>query len=292
METQLNSPQRYQMPETGLNPNHGTHDLSRFAWFRRPRNKIYCVLDKLQRLLLLDAVMLRGTVLIRAGIKNNDITQDIQIKNKQLNYQIMKTQLIFLRWMLVLLFAAGSMTVMGQSSTDDPDHACVGSTQDYWVIPTLGSTYNWVLSGGGTINSGNGTAAIQIIWGAISGSYTLTVTETLASTTGCSGDAVILTIIVDPLPTPVISGPATVCQNDAGVIYSTPPVAGNTYVWVVTGGIVTAGAGTNQITVTWTTAGLGSVQVTESITATSCATTVSIPVQVNAKPVTSPIWHN
>ena len=56
MKTQLNNQRRYQMPETGLNPDHRTHDLSRFAWFRRPRNTIHSPFGKMQRLLLLEAI--------------------------------------------------------------------------------------------------------------------------------------------------------------------------------------------------------------------------------------------
>jgi large repetitive protein len=101
-------------------------------------------------------------------------------------------------------------------------------------------------------------------------------------------------VTVHPLPTPVITGPAPVCQtvNGNNSTYSTPNVAGHTYNWVVVGGTIVTGQGTNTITVNWTTVGPGSVSVAETITATTCSAPETKPVTVNPKPVTSPITHN
>jgi hypothetical protein len=77
------------------------------------------------------------------------------------------------------------------------------------------------------------------------------------------------------------------------VTYTTPNVVGNTYAWVLSaGGTIISGQGTNTITVQWTTPGIKTVQVTETITATGCSKTVSITVTVTPKPITSPISHN
>jgi large repetitive protein len=101
-------------------------------------------------------------------------------------------------------------------------------------------------------------------------------------------------VTVNPLPTPVITGPAPVCQtvNNNTSTYSTPNVAGHTYNWVVVGGTIATGQGTNTITVNWTTVGAGSVSVAETITASTCSAPATKPVTVNPKPVTSPITHN
>ena len=49
-----------------------------------------------------------------------------------------------------------------------PDVVCINTqNEDYFVINTPGSTYNWTLSGGGVIASGQGTSLILINWGAI-----------------------------------------------------------------------------------------------------------------------------
>jgi hypothetical protein len=204
----------------------------------------------------------------------------------------MKTQISFSKLIMVLILTVISMGAMAQS-TVDPDHACLNTTENYYVVSTSGSTYNWVLSGGGTIASGQGSAAITINWTA-AGSYTLTVTETITAT-GCIGAPVVLNITVDPLPVITLTGASPVCVSTSGEIYTTE--AGMTgYVWVVSaGGTVTAGgtATDNTVTVTWTTAGAQSVSVNylNANGCTAAAPTVRA-VTVNPLPVTSPIWHN
>jgi len=111
----------------------------------------------------------------------------------------MKTNLLYSKILLLILISMSSLGLWAQSTTD-PDHACINSTEDYWVTNTPGSTYNWVLSSGGTITTGQGTSAIEINWTTVGGPYILTVTETFTSTTGCDGVPVTLNIIVDPLP--------------------------------------------------------------------------------------------
>lgn len=103
-----------------------------------------------------------------------------------------------------------------------------------------------------------------------------------------------VTVTVNPLPVPVVTGPDPVCVSTAGSTstYSTTSVAGHTYNWTVTGGTITAGQGTNLITVTWTTAGSQTVSVTESITSSGCSANATKTVTVNPKPVTSAITHN
>lgn len=96
-----------------------------------------------------------------------------------------------------------------------------------------------------------------------------------------------------PAPTPVITGPSPVCEtiNGSTATYNTPNVAGHTYTWTITGGTITAGQNTNQVTVSWTAPGAGSISVTETI-AGGCFSTVSKTIAITAKPITSPITHN
>jgi hypothetical protein len=65
------------------------------------------------------------------------------------------------------------------------------------------------------------------------------------------------------VPQPVITGSITVCNNTQQT-YSVPAVAGNTYAWTVTNGIITNGQGTNQITVQWNGSNAGTVNVVQT----------------------------
>ena len=68
-------------------------------------------------------------------------------------------------------------------------------------------------------------------------------------------------ITVNSLPAPTITGNISICAGTTGVIYSTE--TGMTgYTWAVSsGGIITAGSGTNEIIVSWNTAGTQTVSI-------------------------------
>jgi hypothetical protein len=109
--------------------------------------------------------------------------------------------------------------------------------------------------------------------------------------TGCTGTAYVILASwnVDPVPAPSVSGPNDVCAGDAGVTYSTPFVAGNTYSWAISGGSITAGVNTNSITVTWGAAGSGWVRVTETNGVPCSTTTPNYTVTINpGAPATAP----
>jgi large repetitive protein len=110
---------------------------------------------------------------------------------------------------------------------------------------------------------------------------------------GCF-DIKMVNVAVNPAPSPLITGPTPVCVsiNGSTSTYSTPDIPGHTYSWNVTGGSIAAGQNTNQVNITWTTTGPGTVSVTETITATGCPGTIVKNITVTAKPVTSPITHN
>jgi PKD-like domain len=125
-------------------------------------------------------------------------------------------------------------------------------------------------------------------------SNTVSNTYTFTPTAGQCASTTTLAITVNPLPTPVVTGPSPVCQTIGTnySTYSTPNVAGHTYNWTVTGGTIIIGQGTNSITVNWTAVGAGNVSVTETITATTCNASANKAVTVNPKPITTPISHN
>jgi hypothetical protein len=102
-----------------------------------------------------------------------------------------------------------------------------------------------------------------------------------------------VTITVNPLPVPTITGNTPVCATTTNVIYTTESGMSN-YVWTISaGGTITAGQGTYQITVTWNTAGAQTVSVNYA-NGNNCtaATPTNKEITVNPLPATSPIYHN
>jgi uncharacterized protein (DUF1501 family) len=61
-------------------------------------------------------------------------------------------------------------------------------------------------------------------------------------------------------PTPVITASSAACVNGI-TTYSVPAVAGNTYLWIVSGGTIVSGQGTNSIQVQWSNGTIGEVHV-------------------------------
>jgi hypothetical protein len=124
---------------------------------------------------------------------------------------------------------------------------CGGGTRTYSIAAVSGATsYNWTVPTGASIATNNGTS-ITVSFGSSFTSGNITV----AAVNGC-GAGTARSISLSRLPaTPAsISGPTTVCRNQAGVVYSTPVVSGVTYTWTVpSGAVITSGQGTASITV-------------------------------------------
>ncbi len=164
-----------------------------------------------------------------------------------------------------------------------PNAACTGSTGNIYSTKAGMSAYTWTVSAGGTITAGAGTDAITVTWGTAGAqSVSVNYTDPLA---GPAAAPTLLPVNVAAAISPTPWGPVSVCAGSAGNVYSTNP--GMTgYVWNVSaGGTITAGAGTNSITVTWNTAGAQSVSVNFTPAAGCTATPVALPVTVNALPV-------
>jgi hypothetical protein len=144
--------------------------------------------------------------------------------------------------------------------------------------------YLWTVSAGGTITSGSGTNSIVVLW-STSGAKTVTVNYTNAN--GCTAATpTVFNVTVNPLPVPTITGSTSVCAGTSGVTYATQ--TGMTgYTWAISaGGTITAGAGTNQITVTWNTAGSQTVSVNYTNTnGCTAATPTVLNVTVYPRPV-------
>jgi uncharacterized protein (TIGR02145 family) len=164
---------------------------------------------------------------------------------------------------------------------------CVGDFVNYNTDPGM-TGYAWVVSAGGAITGGGGSSDdnVTVHW-TVTGAQNVTVNYQAGP--GCSSPSpTVMDVTVHPLPSPVISGLASVCEGSAGNTYSTS--AGMTgYTWSISGGGSITAGGTSlddAITVTWNTPGAQTVSVnyTDLFGCTALAPSV-YPVTVNALPV-------
>ncbi|MBE0641901.1 MAG: hypothetical protein IH599_07685, partial [Bacteroidales bacterium] len=149
----------------------------------------------------------------------------------------------------------------------------------YSTVYSPGHSYVWAVTGG-VITSGQNSNSITVDWG-VTGLSTVSVTETI-DTNSCQA-ASTFNVVINILPVPVITGPGSVCEFFIGAVYSTPLNAGNSYVWTVSGGTITAGQGTDQIAVTWGSHGIGMVMVTET-TPEGCTNSDDVNIAINFQP--------
>ncbi|MGZ3902278.1 MAG: PKD-like domain-containing protein [Bacteroidia bacterium] len=109
----------------------------------------------------------------------------------------------------------------------------------YSVASIAGATgYNWIFPSGTTITSGQGTNSVTTTFGALSGSVTVSGTNSCGT-----GSASTMSVTVTPLPdaASLITGATSVCQGQSGASYFVNPIANaSSYVW-------TSPAGSNGI---------------------------------------------
>ncbi|NVO18395.1 MAG: hypothetical protein HXX13_01770 [Bacteroidetes bacterium] len=124
---------------------------------------------------------------------------------------------------------------------------CLGSTQAYTIINVAGLTYTWVVPGGTSIVSGQGTNSITVTIGANSGNITVTPSNICGN-----GSAQVLAISVLTIPgqPSAISGTANACSGTTQT-YSVTNLPGTTYTWSFPADwVITSGQGTNTVNVT------------------------------------------
>lgn len=166
--------------------------------------------------------------------------------------------------------------------------ACLGSSITY-SVPANANARKWTVVGG-TIVGGDAGASVVVNWTTL-GTQTVTVSEWVPGSQ-CT-TTVAQSVIVEPAPAPVISGPITVCATQ-NYSYSTPLVAGHTYAWSITtgGGVFTTPTNTNMVGITWDAVGaltVRTIQVVETATLAGCATTTTLNVNVHPTPALTPI---
>jgi len=131
------------------------------------------------------------------------------------------------------------------------DSVCLGSGNNSYSTELSMVGYNWSVSPGGQIISGAGTNTVSVAWNT-GGAQTISVSYGNAA--GCSAPSpttLNVNVIDIPGSAGAISGPVEVCVGTQGVTYSIIPVPNATsYLWEIPmGATITAGAGSNSITV-------------------------------------------
>lgn len=150
----------------------------------------------------------------------------------------------------------GTPVINGAALTCMPTAATV--TVTYGVTATNATTYAWTVSGSATFLGGIANAQTVTVIYSATGTYTV---EVSASNTWCSATTS-KTTYVGPTPTPTVTGTFVVCNNTCANYYTETGMSD--YNWVVTSNstaTITAGQGTNSITVCWGATGTGTVQV-------------------------------
>lgn len=171
----------------------------------------------------------------------------------------------------ITLTGGGSGTSTYNSNVEmiGREEVCAGSTGEYYLNASIGSylDISGGTSAGSTIDSGtttNGITKYLITFGT-------TGTVGLLWNGGASCDSstapTIGTLTVKSQPkTPGIKGETTVCKSQQSKYLVPINDSISAYNWVVSGGTITAGQGTNEITVTWDgSAGTGYVYCYETI---------------------------
>ncbi len=167
-----------------------------------------------------------------------------------------------------------------------PDTICEMQTVTYSTSMVTGNTYNWNVTGGTILSNNNNSITVQ--W-SVSGNGLVTLTE--SNTSSCDS-TISMGILIAPQPFPVINGPLTTCTTTTTSYGVVQPVPGNTYSWIVNGGIISGPSTGSSINILWSNTGTASISVTEAnnlgcdSTITVNATVLSMPAPVIAGPDT------
>jgi hypothetical protein len=132
-----------------------------------------------------------------------------------------------------------------------PNNVCPGAGFSTYTTQPGFTNYVWAVSGGGTINTGQGTNTLTVTWNA-AGAQTVSVNYTNGN--GCAAlTPTVLSVNVNPLPgtAGTITGTPEVCPGAMGVVYSVAPIPNaSAYVWNLPPGATnSSGSATSTITV-------------------------------------------
>lgn len=173
------------------------------------------------------------------------------------------------------------------ASISGADSICQ-SIENVFVAPSGSNySYQWGASTG-TFSGGSTDDTATIIF-TQGGTHTISLTVT-HTTSGCDS-SITYSVFVDSLPIGGISGNTPLCEGSTGYTYQTASNGLYSYTWSVSGGNITAGAGTNAVTIDWPSAGTFNVRTIVEKAYLGCQQIFQYPVTITAKPVTGAIQH-
>ncbi|HEY5469233.1 MAG TPA: hypothetical protein VIK07_01790, partial [Bacteroidales bacterium] len=147
------------------------------------------------------------------------------------------------------------------------------------------STGLWTIVSGSGGTFGNSTLYNSVFTGVLGNSYTLRWTTSNGACTS-SDDVVVFFPVVAAQPGAFTSGPASVCQNSGGNIYTVPVVSGNTYTWNYTGSgqtITPIGSG-NSVSIAFSPTATGGDLSVSAVNGCGASTPRTITITVKALP--------
>lgn len=176
------------------------------------------------------------------------------------------------------IFAATTITSQPGNFT-----SCVGNSAGFGIkVSGPNLSYQWrkgsvnLVDGGNISGATTDSLVISNLQASDAGVYSCIVSSSCGSPV-TSNDA---TLIVEPLPSPVITGNGEACPYTGGFIYSVTDIPGHTYSWNVSGGTIQGPSVGSSIIVSWDSPGMGVVSVTESVSAGCSVSSPDFTVQI------------
>ena len=165
--------------------------------------------------------------------------------------------------------AAGTTTVdvraLPSAAVSGDATLCLGGTTQIQAVLTGTAPWTVQWSDGVTQSGVAASPAVRTVGPVSTTVYTVTAVSDAFCAGGATGSATVT--VGDPVAAPVLTAPSSVEVNTEGVMASVPLHAGSTYAWTLTGGTITGGQGTAQITFDAGTPGTTMIlQVTETNT--------------------------
>ncbi|MES2780656.1 MAG: T9SS type B sorting domain-containing protein, partial [Bacteroidota bacterium] len=159
-----------------------------------------------------------------------------------------------------------------------PPLVCAFKQSVYTTNTTMGNAYQWNVVGG-VIDGSSTDPSVIVKWNTPGvGIVTLTQTNLFE----CDS-TVHDTITIQPSPLPIITGPTSVCEFTQST-YTTNVLAGTTYLWNVTGGIIQGSNTDTTITIQWNSNGVGTITV-KQVNSFGCDSTITENITIQLKPV-------